>query len=704
MKASDETARRARANQVLDLTIRGLPATAGWDWRSFKRWLTEKGINPKGIRFVEKEDSWGVGLVRFGKDEERRAAEDLLANVDPLLEDGTPVTLQAGQPKEYLERQESRKREREESAAEQGGRAAKVARLPSSICDVVCPLWKVPYTEQLVQKRDKTSAALEAITREVNKRSPPWAKPAWLPPAQAALAGRKACPLLGILRSPAIEAYRNKNEFTVGLDAQDKPAVGFLMGAFVDGITCVADPSPTRHTSAVAKAYAAAAAAYIRDHSKLAAYDKRSGKQGGFWRLVVVREGRERSFLPVPLQPGQAAAEATTLDPATTTLASLDPWTYLVTFGAGAGADASAAAAAEPAAAAAAAGAAAEDAGEAGARGMDVSQVSEAEPQPPAPDHVMVMLQVNDRYPASADQQAAELQAMARHLSAAGEAAGMPLTSVRVQYHSGVANAAPADAPIVELPRPAGGGGGEEGGDGKGWGPAWIRDALCELKFQISPTAFFQVNSPATCVLYKVVADWAAPRPVPTLLLDICCGTGTIGLTLAHKVTKVIGVDLIPQAIEDARHNAKLNGITNAEYVAGKAEDALPPLLAAHAAQYEQVVAIADPPRAGLHKSVVRALLACRNITRLVFVSCNPDSLVENVAQLCSPHDPRSRGGRGGYGGRGGGSGDAGEPYVPFKPVKSVAVDLFPHTTHVETIMLLERDGGATPSAPAAPQ
>ncbi|EFJ48436.1 hypothetical protein VOLCADRAFT_33590, partial [Volvox carteri f. nagariensis] len=210
-------------------------------------------------------------------------------------------------------------------------------------------------------------------------------------------------------------------------------------------------------------------------------------------------------------------------------------------------------------------------------------------------------------------------------------------------------------------------------------GPGYIHDSLCELRFRISPTAFFQVNTPATCALYKVVGDWAAAGP-STLLLDICCGTGTIGITLAGRVSKVIGVDSVASAIEDARVNAALNGITNAEFVAGKAEDALPGILAAHAGEGSpygpgDVVAVADPPRAGLHRTVLRALLGCERIRRLVFVSCNPDSLVQNVVALCCPP------------GRAG----PGCSYTPFRPVKALAVDLFPHTSHVEAVMLLER-------------
>lgn len=111
------------------------------------------------------------------------------------------------------------------------------------------------------------------------------------------------------------------------------------------------------------------------------------------------------------------------------------------------------------------------------------------------------------------------------------------------------------------------------------------------------------------------------------------------------QVAKVIGIDNVTPAIEDAHHNAALNNILNAEFVCGKAEDALPLILAKHASSssgdgHQEVVAVVDPPRAGLHKSVIRALMACKPLKRLVYVSCNPESLADNMVQLCTPARP----------------------------------------------------------------
>lgn len=201
-------------------------------------------------------------------------------------------------------------------------------------------------------------------------------------------------------------------------------------------------------------------------------------------------------------------------------------------------------------------------------------------------------------------------------------------------------------------------------------------------------------------MLYKVAGDWASTSS-STLLFDICCGTGTIGITLARHVSKVIGIDNVRESVDDARANAALNGITNCEYVCSKAEDALGGLLDKHAHQYQEVIAIVDPPRAGLHKDVCKAILRCAAVRRLVYISCNPDSLSTNMAQLCSPPGAMDSKRNAGRWGRQAGAqqqqqgdaaaADADSSYAPFVPNKAVAVDLFPHTGHVETVVLLKR-------------
>ncbi|KAM9622995.1 tRNA (uracil-5-)-methyltransferase homolog A isoform 1-T2 [Trichechus inunguis] len=200
-------------------------------------------------------------------------------------------------------------------------------------------------------------------------------------------------------------------------------------------------------------------------------------------------------------------------------------------------------------------------------------------------------------------------------------------------------------------------------------GDRYIHEDLLGLTFQISPNAFFQVNTPAAEVLYTVIQDWAQLDAESTVL-DVCCGTGTIGLALARKVKRVVGIELCQEAVEDARVNARMNELSNVEFHCGRAEDLVPTLVSRLAAQ--QLVAILDPPRAGLHSKVILAVRRAANLKRLLYVSCNPRAAMGNFVDLCRAPSNRVKG-------------------TPFRPVKAVAVDLFPQTPHCEMLILFER-------------
>lgn len=200
-------------------------------------------------------------------------------------------------------------------------------------------------------------------------------------------------------------------------------------------------------------------------------------------------------------------------------------------------------------------------------------------------------------------------------------------------------------------------------------GDRYIHEDLLGLTFQISPHAFFQVNSPAAEVLYTVIQDWARLDSESTVL-DVCCGTGTIGLALAQKVKRVVGIELCQEAVEDARVNAHNNELSNVEFHCGRAEDLVPALVSKMASQ--QLIAILDPPRAGLHSKVILAIRRAENLRRLLYVSCNPRAAMGNFVDLCRAPSNRVKG-------------------TPFRPVKAVAVDLFPQTPHCEMLILFER-------------
>ncbi|KAG9262047.1 hypothetical protein AMEX_G25675 [Astyanax mexicanus] len=200
-------------------------------------------------------------------------------------------------------------------------------------------------------------------------------------------------------------------------------------------------------------------------------------------------------------------------------------------------------------------------------------------------------------------------------------------------------------------------------------GDEWIHEELLGLKFRISPHSFFQTNTPAAEVLYSAVGEWAQLDQESTVL-DVCCGTGTIGISLAKRVKKVIGIELCQEAVEDAKVNAKANNLTNVEFHCGKAEDIFPTVL--NAVVSPNVTAIVDPPRAGLHSKVILAIRRAEHLKRLVYVACNAKAAKNNFVDLCRAPSNRVRG-------------------SPFRPVRAMAVDLFPQTMHCETILLFER-------------
>lgn len=200
-------------------------------------------------------------------------------------------------------------------------------------------------------------------------------------------------------------------------------------------------------------------------------------------------------------------------------------------------------------------------------------------------------------------------------------------------------------------------------------GETSIHEELLGLKFQISPHSFFQVNTGAAEVLYSAVGEWAQLDGDSTVL-DVCCGTGTIGISLAKRVKKVIGIEMCQEAVEDAKVNAKINGLDNVEFHCGKAEDVFPNVL--NALLSPKVTAIVDPPRAGLHSKVILAIRRAEHLKRLVYVACNAKAAMTNFIDLCRAPSNRVHG-------------------APFRPVRAMAVDLFPQTLHVEMLLLLER-------------
>ncbi|XP_047572330.1 tRNA (uracil-5-)-methyltransferase homolog B isoform X1 [Lutra lutra] len=204
-------------------------------------------------------------------------------------------------------------------------------------------------------------------------------------------------------------------------------------------------------------------------------------------------------------------------------------------------------------------------------------------------------------------------------------------------------------------------------------GEPHLFEDLLGLKIRISPDAFFQINTAGAEVLYRTVGELSRVNS-NTILLDICCGTGVIGLSLAQYASQILGIELVEQAVEDARWTAAFNGITNCEFHTGRAEKILPQLLKSKE-DGQVIVAVVNPARAGLHYQVVRAIRNCRAIHTLIFVSCKPHGeATRNIIELCCPPDSAKK--------------LLGEPFVLRK---AVPVDLFPHTLHCELVLLFTR-------------
>ncbi|XP_012536283.2 tRNA (uracil-5-)-methyltransferase homolog A [Monomorium pharaonis] len=200
-------------------------------------------------------------------------------------------------------------------------------------------------------------------------------------------------------------------------------------------------------------------------------------------------------------------------------------------------------------------------------------------------------------------------------------------------------------------------------------GTEYIEETLLGMKFRVSPQAFFQVNTLGAEILYKAAIDLAEPT-MDTALLDVCCGTGTIGLCFSKYCGEVLGVEIIPDAIKDAKENAIKNNIKNCEFFVGKAEDILLPII--QRTTKPNITAIVDPPRAGLHQKALLTLRKAKKLDRLVYISCDPRAAMRNLIDLARPSSKQY----------------LGEPLVP---VKAIAVDMFPHTKHCELILCLER-------------
>jgi 23S rRNA (uracil1939-C5)-methyltransferase len=190
------------------------------------------------------------------------------------------------------------------------------------------------------------------------------------------------------------------------------------------------------------------------------------------------------------------------------------------------------------------------------------------------------------------------------------------------------------------------------------WGEEYIYDYIGDIKFAISARSFYQVNPKQTKVLYDKALDYAQLNGTETVI-DAYCGIGTISLFLAQRAKHVYGVEIVPEAVSDAKRNAKLNGIENVDFGVGEAEKVIPWW---YAQGIRADVIVVDPPRKGCDEALLQTIIDMKP-EKVVYVSCNPATLARDLKVL-----------------------EAGG----FRTVEVQPVDMFPHTTHVECVVVLE--------------
>ncbi len=191
------------------------------------------------------------------------------------------------------------------------------------------------------------------------------------------------------------------------------------------------------------------------------------------------------------------------------------------------------------------------------------------------------------------------------------------------------------------------------------YGEDSLVDYIDKYKFNISPGSFFQVNRVQTDILYNKAIEYLDLNE-DDIVCDLYCGIGTISLFIAEQASKVYGIEIVKEAIEDARSNAKLNNIDNVEFIVGKTEEIFPKMTKAGIKANKLVL---DPPRKGSEKETLEAIVDL-NPERLVYVSCNPSTMARDVRYLI----------------------ENGYRVVEVQPV-----DLFPHTAHCEVVVKLEK-------------
>lgn len=369
-------------------------------------------------------------------------------------------------------------RKRKEDSIEDSGN-----KKQRTSADATCPLAHLSYEDQLKQKDTQMQELIKKFTDYLKKSN------------KDAKTHLDSFVYKGVLGSPQIDGYRNKNEFTVGKNANGEIVVGFRLGSYADGSVEVAEVETLPHIPKSAKWAAKTFQEFVRN-SKFKPFNPEANA-GHFRQLMVRTSSHTNELMLVP--------------------------------------------------------------------GIYTSNLTEAELQEVKQD----------------------LKVYYDNLTS-DETQDIKCTSLYYQdvKHREVGQMV---SPVEHLS-----------------GTTHIKDTIRDLEFRISPLAFFQINTASANVLYQNAIDLAAPKD-NTTVLDICCGTGTIALAFAKHCKQVLGVEIIPDAIKDAEYNAEKNGITNCKFYAGNADDYIQSMVrevvyGTAPGDELDLVAVVDPPRAGLRK------------------------------------------------------------------------------------------------------
>uniref|UniRef100_A0A665X2U4 tRNA (uracil(54)-C(5))-methyltransferase n=1 Tax=Echeneis naucrates TaxID=173247 RepID=A0A665X2U4_ECHNA len=543
-------------SEIFKVEIRNLPKFVGFN--DLKKFLAKHNVTPHKIKLFGKQT---FAFVTFKNEEERDKAMKM---VHGMQWKGQVLSVKLAKPKvDPILRK--RKQQQEEGGGTGGQPPSKRAEgdeeedpLSVQIANVVTPLWKVPYEEQLRRKEQEVVGVLQRLAKELgstNKALLPWLF------AQKGKYNKMCCPLESIQPSPTLTEYRNKCEFliSVGADGEDK-TIGFRLGKYKGGSCAVVGPADLCHVSAEAKRVVSEFQKFIRT-TPYSVYSPETYE--GHWKQLTVRTTRTKQAMAVVFFNPQKLEEE-----------KLDA-----------------------------------------------------------------------------------LKGAMRQYFVEGEGKDSGMTSLFFVRDGQRKSPNPEDLPCELVA-----------------GKNCIHEELLVAYFILPCDAMcvcatWQVNTGGAEVLYSAVGEWAQLDQDSTVL-DVCCGTGTIGISLAKRVKKVIGIEMCQEAVEDAKVNAKLNGLSNIDFYCGKAEDVFPNIL--NAVVSPNVTAIVDPPRAGLHSKVILAIRRAEHLKRLIYVACNAKAAMNNFIDLCRAPSNRVHG-------------------APFRPVRAMAVDLFPQTIHVEMLLLLER-------------